>query len=63
MLYGVRHDLTPVACYFLGRGIALNPRDRRVVRGLILAAAAVVAAWGLVDIYAVSLQTWRDSGR
>ena len=24
--------------------------------------AGVVAAWGLVDIYAVSLQTWRDSG-
>ena len=62
VLYGVRHDLTPVACYFLGRGIALTPRDRRVVRGLILVAAAVVAAWGLVDIYAVSLQTWRDSG-
>ena len=62
VLYGVRHDLTPVACYFLGRGIALTPRDRRVVRGLILVAAAVVAAWGLVDIYAISLQTWRDSG-
>jgi O-Antigen ligase len=62
VLYGVRHDLTPVACYFLGRGLALTPRDRRVTRVLILVAAAVVAAWGLVDIYAVSLQTWRDSG-
>src|ERR671910_453270 len=62
VLYGLRHDLTPVACYFLGRGLALTARDRRVVRALILVAAAVVAAWGLVDIYAVSLQTWRDSG-
>ena len=62
VLYGVRHDLTPVACYFLGRGLALTPRDRRITRVLILVAAAVVAAWGLVDIYAVSLQTWRDSG-
>lgn len=62
VLYGLRHDLTPVACYFLGRGLALTARDRRVVRALILLAAAVVAAWGLVDIYAVSLQTWRDSG-
>ena len=62
ILYGVRHDLTPVACYFLGRGIALTARQRRLVRYLILGVAAVVAAWGLVDIYAVSLQTWRDSG-
>jgi O-antigen ligase len=62
ILYGVRHNLTPVACYFLGRGITLTSRDRRVVGGLILGAAAVVAAWGLVDIYAVSLQTWRGSG-
>src|SRR5215207_10200078 len=62
VLYGLRHDLTPVACYFLGRRLALTARDRRVVRALILVAAAVVAAWGLVDIYSVSLQTWRDSG-
>jgi hypothetical protein len=62
ILYGVRHDLTPVACYFLGRGLTLSARDRRVVGGLILGVAAVVAAWGLVDIYAISLQTWRDSG-
>ncbi|MEO5575204.1 MAG: O-antigen ligase family protein [Gaiellaceae bacterium] len=62
ILYGVRHDLTPVACYFLGRGLTLSARDRRFVGGLILGVAAVVAAWGLVDIYTVSLQTWRDSG-
>ena len=61
-LYGVRHDLTPVACYFLGRGIALSNRQRTLVGYLILGVAAVVALWGLVDIYAVSLQTWRDSG-
>jgi hypothetical protein len=62
ILFGLRHNLTPVACYFLGRGITLTARDRRVVGGLILVAAAVVAAWGLVDIYAIALQTWRDSG-
>jgi hypothetical protein len=62
ILYGVRHDLTPVTCYFLGRGIALSSSQRRLVGYLILGAAAAVAAWGLVDIYAVSLQTWRDSG-
>ena len=62
ILYGVRHDLTPVACYFLGRGLTLSTHDRRRLGALILGVAAVVAAWGLVDIYAVSLQTWRDSG-
>lgn len=62
VLYGVRHDLTPVACYFLGRGLTLTHRDRTLVGWAIIGVAAVVAAWGLVDIYAVSLQTWRDSG-
>jgi hypothetical protein len=62
ILYGVRHDLIPVACYFLGRSLTLSSRDRRILAGLILGVGAVVAAWGLVDIYAVSLQTWRDSG-
>jgi len=62
IVFGLRHNLTPVACYFLGRGLTLTARDRRVVGGLILGAAAVVAAWGLVDIYTIALQTWRDSG-
>jgi hypothetical protein len=62
VLFGVRHDLTPVAAYFLGRGITLGHDDRRRLGYAILGAAAVVAAWGLVDIFAVSLQTWRDSG-
>jgi hypothetical protein len=62
ILYGVRHDLTPVACYFLGRCLTLSARDRRIAAGLILGIGAFVAVWGLVDIYTVSLQTWRDSG-
>jgi hypothetical protein len=62
ILYGVRHDLTPVACYFLGRGLTLTGRERTLVGWLIVGTAAAVAAWGLVDVYAVSLQTWRDSG-
>ncbi len=62
VLYGLRHDLTPVAAYFLGRGITLSHADRSRLGWAILGVAGVVAAWGLVDIYAVSLQTWRDSG-
>ena len=62
VLYGLRHDLTPVAAYFLGRGITLGHDDRRRLGYAILAVAGIVAAWGLVDIYVISLQTWRDSG-
>jgi hypothetical protein len=62
VLYGMRHDLTPVAAYFLGRGLTLTGTHRQRVGWAILGVAAVVAAWGLVDIYAISLQTWRDSG-
>lgn len=62
ILYGLRHDLTPVAAYFLGRGLSLGQVDRRRAGYAILGVGAVVAAWGLIDIYAVSLQTWRDSG-
>ena len=62
ILYGVRHDLTPVAGYFLGRGLTLSARDRERIGWLILAVAGAVAVWGLVDVYAISLQTWRESG-
>ena len=62
VLYGLRHDLIPVAAYFLGRGLTLSATDRRRVGWAILGAAGVVAAWGLIDIYTISLQTWRDSG-
>ena len=62
VLYAIRHDLTPVAAYFLGRGLTLGEAERRRVGYLVVGIAAVVAAWGLVDIYTISLQTWRDSG-
>lgn len=62
IVYGLRHDLTPVAAYFLGRGITLGAVDRRRVGLAVLGVAGIAAAWGLVDIYALSLQTWRDSG-
>ena len=62
VLYALRHDLTPVAAYFLGRGLTLSAAERRRIGLLILGIAAAVAAWGLVDVYAISLQTWRDSG-
>jgi hypothetical protein len=62
VLYGLRHNLTPVAAYFLGRGITLGHIDRRRLGYVLFGVAGVVAVWGLIDIYFVSLQTWRDSG-
>ncbi len=61
-LFAARHDLLPVAAYFLGRLLVLSaPAWRRV--SLALAGTAVLLTlWGLVDVYAVPLQWWRDSG-
>jgi hypothetical protein len=57
--YGARHDLVLVVAYFLGRSVAL---DVRRIRWLIAFAAAAVAAWGLIEVYAVPIEWWRHSG-
>jgi hypothetical protein len=57
--YALRHDLAGVAAYFVGRAVV--PRMREV-RWLVLAAAASVAAWGLIDAYAIDLDWWRHNG-
>jgi hypothetical protein len=59
VLYGFRHDLVFVAAYFLGRSVELNVRR---VRWTIAGAAAAVAAWGLIEAYAVPIEWWRHSG-
>src|SRR5581483_2378812 len=61
VLYGARHDLLPVGAYFLGRGLDLTDRERARLRRLVVAVAAAVAAFGLVDAYAVPLSFWRHS--
>ena len=57
--YALRHDLEPVGAYFIGRAVV--PTLERV-RWLVLATAAAVAAWGLVDVYAIHLSWWRTNG-
>ena len=57
--YALRHDLTGVGAYFLGRAVVPRLRD---VRWLVLAVAAAVAAWGLIDVYAIHLDWWRHNG-
>jgi hypothetical protein len=62
VLYGARHDLLPVAAYFLGRGLDLTRDDMRRLALTTVATACAVAAFGLVDVYAIPLQWWRESG-
>ena len=61
-LLALRHHLLPVGAYFLGRLLALSPREWRLAGVLLAATAVAVSLWGLADVYLVALQWWRDSG-
>jgi O-Antigen ligase len=61
VLLGLKHDLIPVGAYFLGRSLALGRAELRRLGWTIAAAAAVVAASGLVEVYAVPIGWWRSS--
>jgi hypothetical protein len=56
ILYALRHDLACVAAYFLGRSIELPP-----LRRLVLVTAAAVAVLGVVEMYAVPIESWEDA--
>ena len=62
IVLGTRHDLVPVAAYFLGRGLALSAAELRRVGASILATGVGLAIFGLVDIYLIPLSWWRHSG-
>jgi hypothetical protein len=62
VLYAARHDLLPVGAYFLGRGLDLTENERARLCRTVLAVAAFVAAFGLIDVYAVPLSFWRPVG-
>jgi len=59
---GLRHDLVPVAAFFLGRSLRLGRPDLRRLGWALLGTAGLVAAAGLVDVYAVSISWWRTNG-
>jgi hypothetical protein len=61
-LLALRHHLTPVAAYALGRLVVLSVRQRRVLVLLAVVIGVALTLWGLVDVYLVPLQWWRDSG-
>jgi hypothetical protein len=60
-LLALRHDLVPVGAFFLGRALPIGGEDLRRLAWTIAAAAAAVAAFGLVEVYAVPIEWWRDS--
>ena len=61
-LFAARHDLIPVAAYFLGRLLVVTPRAWRRLSLSLVGVAVGLTLWGLVDVYLVPLQWWRDSG-
>ncbi len=62
VLYALRHDLTPVAAYALGRLAAGAIHKRKAIVATIAGTGVAVALLGLGDVYLVPLQWWRDSG-
>ncbi len=61
-LLAARHHLLAVGAYALGRLVLVTPAWWRRVGLAIVAVACGVAVLGLVDVYLVPLQWWRDSG-
>ncbi|MFN2469318.1 MAG: O-antigen ligase family protein [Gaiellaceae bacterium] len=62
VVQGARHALIPVAAYFVGRSLVLSGRQLRALGWTVVAAAAAVAAGGLVEEYAVPVEWWKGSG-
>jgi hypothetical protein len=61
-LYALRHHLLPLGAYLLGRLLALDRAWWRRIGLTVVGVAVGLAVWGLVDVYLVPLQWWRDSG-
>ena len=61
-LFAARHDLIPVAAYFLGRLLVPTPDALRRLSLAFVGLAVAVTAWGLADVYLVPLQWWRVDG-
>ena len=61
-LYALRHHLLPLGAYLLGRLVVLERAWWRRLLVALVAVAVALAVWGLVDVYAVPLDWWRDSG-
>lgn len=61
-LFAFRHHLVPVAAFFVGRAVVPGRRELERVAVVVVGVAAVVAAVGLIEEYAVKLDAWRTLG-
>jgi O-Antigen ligase len=57
----LKHDLIPVAAYFLGRAVLVRREDLVRIGWTLLGAATAVAVIGLLDDFFVSISWWRES--
>jgi hypothetical protein len=62
ILLALRHDLLPLGAYAFGRLLAVVWREPRRIGLLVALIAAGVAVVGLLDVFLVPLQSWRESG-
>jgi len=61
-LYALRHHLLPLGAYALGRLLPLDRTWWRRIGLTLVGVGCALALWGLVDVYLVPLEEWRDSG-
>ena len=62
VVLALRHDLVPVAAYFLGRSLRLGRVELRRLAWTLLGTAGFVAALGLLDVYLLPIGWWRTNG-
>ena len=62
VLYALRSALVPVVAYLLGRAVVPRAGELRRLAWVLVGTAAAVAVTGIVEVYSVSLDYWRDSG-
>jgi hypothetical protein len=62
VVLALRHDLIPVAAYFLGRSLRLGRADLRRLAWTLLGTAGLVATFGLLDVYVIPIGWWRTNG-
>ena len=61
-LYALRHHLLPPGAYVLGRLVVLDRAWWRRIGLVLVGVGCGLAVWGLVDVYLLPFQWWRDSG-
>lgn len=59
--YSLRELALPAAAYFLGRGLRVPAGGFARAATVLLATSVLVAAIGIVEVYAVPLEVWRNA--